>query len=116
MAVVAYACAHGLRINRLLTMGSPVRQDMHAIYAQARPNIGHWLHLHSDRSDRTQWLGELFDGHLGIVRNQPFADVNLGVPAVAHSNLLNDPDLFHLWAEDGLIAVSYTHLTLPTSD
>jgi len=101
--VAIYACAHGLKINRLLTMGSPVRDDMRDVTHKARPNIAHWRHLHSDGSDRLQWLGELFDGHLGIVRNQPFADVNLGVPAVAHSNLLNDPDLFNLWARDGLI-------------
>lgn len=103
MQVVAYACAQGLKINRLLTMGSPVRNDMQEIYAQARPNIGQWLHVHSDRSDRIQWFGELFDGKLGIVRKQPFANVNLGIPAVAHSNLLTDPECFPLWAADGLL-------------
>lgn len=103
MQVIAYACAAGLKINRLLTLGSPVRADMREIYAAARPNIGHWLHVHSDSTDKMQWYGELFDGHFGIVRKQPFADVNLGIPAVAHSRLLNDPACFPLWQCNGMI-------------
>ena len=97
MQVIAYACAAGLKINRLITIGSPVRKDMRDVYAAARPNVARWLHVHSDRSDRIQWLGTLFDGHVGVVRRQPFADVNLGIPQVSHSRLLNDPLCFPLW-------------------
>lgn len=103
MQVVAYACAAGLKINRLLTVGSPVREDMRSVYQQARPNIASWLHVHSDGSDRIQWFGTLFDGRLGIVRRQAAADVNLLVPHVSHSKLLNDPACFHLWTENGLL-------------
>lgn len=103
MQVITYACSQGLVINRLLTIGSPVRQDMSEVYKAARPNIRRWLHVHSDGSDRIQCFGTLFDGHIGIVRRQSFADINLLVPKVSHSKLLNDPKCFDLWKQNGLI-------------
>jgi hypothetical protein len=101
--VLAYACASGLLINRLLTIGAPVREDMAPVYAAAKPNIAHWRHVYSDHSDRIQWFGTLFDGKFGIVRKQPYADVNVLVPAVAHSKLLNDPCCFELWQKNGFL-------------
>lgn len=103
LQVVAYGCANGLKINRLLTIGSPVREDMADVYAAALPNIGAWLHVHSDGSDRVQWFGELFDGHFGVVREAPLADRNVLIAKVAHSKLLNDPAAFPLWREHGLL-------------
>jgi len=97
LQVVAYACARGLIINRLVTIGAPVREDMAEVYAAARPHIGAWWHVHSDASDRIQWLGTLFDGHLGIVRAHPRADRNVAIPKVSHSKLVNDQRDFPLW-------------------
>lgn len=104
MQVIAYACAAGMKVNRLITIGSPVREDMRDVYQLARMNIRNWMHVHSDGSDRVQWFGELFDGHLGIVREQPAADRNLLVANVSHSKLLNDPAAFPLWQSKGLVA------------
>lgn len=103
MQVMAYACSFGLKINRLVTIGSPVREDMMDVYKAAKPNIGRWLHVHSDGSDRIQWFGELLDGHLGIVREQPYADENKLVAKVSHSKLLNDEKSFPLWRSAGLL-------------
>lgn len=103
LQVIAYACAAGLKINRLITLGSPIRKDMADIYRQARPNIGHWLHVHSDGSDKIQWFGELLDGHLGIVREAPLADRNVLIAKVSHSKLLNDPASFPYWQSAGLL-------------
>lgn len=103
LQVIAYACAAGLKINKLITIGSPIRHDMADVYKSARPNIASWMHVHSDGSDRIQWFGELFDGHLGIVRQAPLADVNVMVDNVSHSKLLNDPDAFRLWRTKGLL-------------
>lgn len=103
MQVVAYACAAGLKVNRLLTLASPVRDDMRDVYSAARPNIGRWLHVHSDASDRIQWMGTLFDGKFGVVRAQPLADINLQIPKVSHSKLLNDPEAFERWRSAGLL-------------
>lgn len=102
--VVAYACQAGLKINKLMTLGSPVRSDMRDVYRAARPNIGAWLHVHSDGGDKMQWLGELFDGHLGVVREQPYADANVFVPGVDHSRLLNDPSVFACWERFNLLS------------
>lgn len=103
LQVIAYACAGGLKINRLITLGSPIREDMADVYKAARPNIGAWLHVHSDGSDRIQWFGELFDGHLGIVRAAPLADRNVRIDKVSHSKLLNDAGEFYLWQTKGLL-------------
>ena len=102
LQVVLYACAEqGILVNQLISVGSPVRKDMQAIAARARPRINHWLHIHSDRSDHWQWFGELFDGHFGIVREHPLADRNDAVPGVGHSELLRDPLCQSHWLDRG---------------
>lgn len=100
LQVTAYAAAiHGLKINTLITVGSPIRKDMSLAYERLRANTKYWLHLYSDWSDRWQWFGELFDGHLGIVRQHPLADENVCTPGVGHSDLLRERDRYHLWKE-----------------
>ncbi len=102
LQVVLYACAEqGIKVAQLISIGSPVRADMLPLARRARPRIGHWLHLYSDWSDRWQWLGELCDGHLGIVRRHPLADQNDLIPGVGHSQLLRDPAQQRLWLAAG---------------
>lgn len=102
LQVVLFACAHqdGPEINALISVCSPVREDMESVAREARPRIRHWLHVHSEREfDRWQAAGELLDGHIGIVRQHPLADVNDGVPNADHTRLLDDPAMFHWWTE-----------------
>lgn len=104
LQVGLYAAAdQNVRWDRLVSIGSPIRDDMAPVVARARArgNLGEWLHLHSDRSDRWQWFGELFDGHAGIVRSAPsgWADINDSVRGVGHSSILRDPSRFALWTE-----------------
>lgn len=94
LQVVLFACADGLKVHTLISIGSPVRADMLEVARRARPNIGFWLHLHSDHSDRMQWFGELGDGALRVVRAHPYADQNNALPNVGHSGILNDSRLF----------------------
>lgn len=103
LQVVLCAAAAGLRVRRLVSITGPVRDDMMPIAKAARPNIAEWLHVASDRSDVTQWLGELFDGALGIVREHPLADRNVCVKKVGHSRLLEDPAAFPEWESRGFI-------------
>ncbi len=103
LQVVLYACASGLKINRLITVSGPVRRDMMSIAEAARPNIGKWLHVHSDRTDRTQWFGEFGDGVIGIIRQHPLADINVPIVGVGHSQILNSPAELHWWDDGGLI-------------
>jgi hypothetical protein len=99
LQVALYACSHGLKIQTLISIGSPIRHDMAEVARLARPNIRFWLHIYSDDSDRWQWFGEVGDGALGIVRESPFADVNQCVPRSGHSKILNDPTWFHVWPQ-----------------
>jgi hypothetical protein len=60
--------------------------------------------VHSDSSDKMQWLGEFLDGHFGIVREASRSrTLNVGVPKVGHSGLLRDPKYFDLWLIDGFV-------------
>lgn len=109
---VLYACAvNDLKIHRLVSVMSPVRKDLLELAEAARPNIGKWMHLHTDGSDRWQWLGTIGDGALGIVRRHPLADYNVCIKGVGHTGLLEDPSLFKLWVEAGwldFLAEPYT--------
>lgn len=102
LQVAAYAAAeYDLKIHTLVTVGSPIRKDMAKQYKALRLNTRYWLHVHSDCSDRWQWLGEMFDGHFGIVRDCVLADRNAYVRGVGHSELLRDPVQYHYWLKAG---------------
>lgn len=88
---VLYAAAAGLKIDLFVDVSGPVRHDMMPVAAAARPNIRRWVHLYGGHRDRWQWLGELFDGHLGIVRDHPLANENIKVPGADHSEILREP-------------------------
>lgn len=97
LQVVLFACAAGLKVDTLLSLGSPIREDMQATTSAARPNIRRWVHVHSDGSDWWQWLGALFDGNVGIVRAAARADENIAIPKVGHTDLLNKPEHQDIW-------------------
>lgn len=102
--VALMAAAYGTRIDRLVTLGTPVRRDMRATIAKARPNIGRWTHV-AVRGDRMQRLGMIFDGSFSLRRSFDEADRNVLIEdkRVGHSGSLNDPRHFHLWADLGLL-------------
>jgi hypothetical protein len=103
MQVALFAAASGLKIRTLITVAGPVRKDMREVAAKARGNIHRWVHVASDSSDRWQWMGTLFDGKLGIIREHPLADRNVRIKDVGHSQLLRDPAQFHHWTEQKLL-------------
>jgi pimeloyl-ACP methyl ester carboxylesterase len=103
--VVAYACAnYGLKINGLITVGTPIRKDLHDIYKAASPNIARHLHIYAGWRDYWQWWGALFDGRFGIHRKHPFATHNKQVPKGDHGSILRDKHFFPLWLERGWLA------------
>jgi hypothetical protein len=82
----------------LIDICGPVRDDIIERYgAAAKPNIGHWLHIHSDRSDTMQWLGGIGDGTFGIVRPHPMANINHRLPEAGHSHVLNEATWLVVW-------------------
>jgi len=90
LQVVLYAAARGLKIALLIDISGPVRADMMPTALLAKPNIKRWVHTYGGRRDRWQWLGGLFDGHVGIERKHPLAE-NLQVPGADHGEVLREP-------------------------
>lgn len=100
--VVAYACGkYGLKINGLITVGTPIRKDLYEIYQAAVPNISRHLHIYAGWRDYWQILGSLFGGQFGIHRKHPFTVHNEQVPGGNHGSILRDPKFFPLWLERG---------------
>lgn len=94
----------GTKIDRLLTISTPVRRDMRKVAIQAKKNIGRWRHVAAKGGDWVQRLGELFDRRIGWRRKWPQAHENVLIPEdVGHSGLLKDPKFFDLWIQDGLV-------------
>jgi hypothetical protein len=99
LQVVLMAAAMGLKINTLIDVCGPVRQDIIVDYGQAaRANIGYMLSIHSDESDDWQRRGSLGDGKAErrVTRAHPLADVTHFVPQHGHSKVLTDPSWFFL--------------------
>jgi hypothetical protein len=95
--VVRFAAEAGLEIGHLVTVSSPIRTDVNTLTPHARARIVHWTHLYSDHSDLWQIGGEIGDAACLPSRVEPEADVNLCVPGVGHTGLLEDPKNFPLW-------------------
>lgn len=90
--VVFYGCSYGLKINNLITVGTPVRRDMEKVVLAARPNIGFWLHISDASFDLMAYLGTMFDRRFRIkqLHNFDLADKNDDVSDIGHSKVLND--------------------------
>lgn len=102
--VIAYACAyHGLKINNLITVSSPIRRDMEPVYTLAKFNINRHLHIYDGGtfSDRVQVYGEFGDGGFFPLRYSSHADFNDPIGNVQHSKVLSNPDDFHYWSDRG---------------
>jgi pimeloyl-ACP methyl ester carboxylesterase len=100
--VVAYACGkYGLKVSGLITVGTPIRKDLHEIYKAALPNISRHLHIYAGWRDYWQILGALFDGRFGLHRKHPFAHRNAKVAGGDHGSILRDEAFFPLWMEKG---------------
>lgn len=97
--------AHGGKtaIRSLLTVCTPVRDDMAEIFLAGTPALAYWEHWYSPSwwGNRMQWFGSFFDGYLGIKAAMPLADRNVRLPSHAgHSRCLTDPDRYTLyWSE-----------------
>lgn len=95
------AAKYDLKIDTLITVCTPYREDLRDVVELARPNIRYWLHIHSDKSDMWQILGGLGDGKVGIQRQQDAADRNVQISRAGHTRVLEDPDWFKAWEEEG---------------
>jgi pimeloyl-ACP methyl ester carboxylesterase len=84
--VVAYALAQGAKVRRVVTVCSPVRRDMDAVWSvnTAAPH----LHLYSiGWGDRMRWFGQ----RARFRRKMPWADDNRRIDG-GHSGMLVRPE------------------------
>lgn len=98
--VVFYAASFGIKINNLITVGTPVRSDMESVVLHGLGNIGYWHHIYDSTTDFTSILGALFDRKLRIRHHFDLADSQNDVKGIGHSRILNDADYLHLWDKD----------------
>jgi len=92
-------------INRLVTVSMPEREDMRDDYRKVSA-VGGWMHIAhlGFWGDYMQALGSMLDGAWGVDRRVMLPGVqNVQIPKVGHSGLLNKPELFHYWADSGVI-------------
>lgn len=91
-------------VNKLVTVGSPVRADMEAQVRKARPHISYWEHLFDPTDvDRMQIAGEFGDGRIGTQRHISMADRNTKCEYCGHSDVLRDEQKYSKWIELGTI-------------
>lgn len=96
-AQVAFnAFAYGMK-GHLITVNPPVRSDIFPVIDKARPNIRRWLNLYGNWKDVWAVLGAIGDGHFGLRRQFPQADVNTMVPG-PHGDALRNPAHYPEWA------------------
>lgn len=100
---VAYAAALGVKIDRLVTVATPVRADMDGTWRLARTAIRQWTHVLDSEGDKTAFWGAFGDKRLGNQRHFDHADANVKIADIGHSGLLSDPAHFHWWEDAGLI-------------
>ena len=84
--VALYAAAQGLHIDRLITVGTPVRADMQKCLELARPNIDKWLAIKDADTDKMAFGGQFGDGALNFGRRK--WDTEYGPDIIsAHGNI-----------------------------
>lgn len=88
-AVCGYALAaeEPVTVQTLITVATPVRDDMQHVWELARRRVALWVHIYTD-GDWWQWLGSRFDGSFRFQRTMPLADYNLFVSGESHGSLM----------------------------
>lgn len=95
---VLIAAAQGLRIQTLIEVSAPVREDIIRTYgAAARANIRHWISIQHAGCDWWRTLGGLGDGRLGVRAQHPLVTVggrgeHWAIQGIGHRGLLDHPD------------------------
>lgn len=98
--VVLYACGQeGLKLNNLISVASPIRNDMCEIADIAQDNIENWLHIRDARTDWRGTLGQIWDGKWSLDRTNKWADDEDIVREISHSKIIRDKTCFHLWID-----------------
>lgn len=101
LQVVAYAAVLGVQFNNIITICSPVRNDLKDAYEILNLKTNRWLHIY-DNSDFIQILGQFGDGRwfgsrkveLRSVQNELLKDIN-------HTDVLKVGARMDYWVKRG---------------
>lgn len=100
LQVVLYACSiFNVRIDRLISVCSPIRHDMSKYTEMALKNIGVWIQVQQIQEDEWQKRGRFADGAFELNRPKSKADVEINLALIDHSNLLHNVGYFKSWTQ-----------------
>jgi hypothetical protein len=100
LQAVLYCAQFGLELNNIISVCSPIREDMQAVTDVARLRINKWLHIY-DNKDYIGWLGQFGDGRFFGSRKAIQADYNVLLTGIHHSEILKVGGRMDLWVKNG---------------
>lgn len=99
LQIVAYS---EVDLNNIITIGSPIRNDMELWYKNMLLRAKAWKHIYDKKWDRMGFLGQLFDGKWFGSRRCDIVGVdNCEVANISHSKILRDETYMKMWVDNG---------------
>lgn len=90
-----------IEVNNIITVGSPIREDMADLYLKLRKRCNKWLHIYDASWDKMGFLGQMFDGRWFGGRDCPLAHFNDPLKKIGHSSILRDQKAMQNWVTRG---------------
>lgn len=97
LQVLAYS---NILVNNIISVGSPIREDMFPLYELLEKNSNSWLHIYDEIWDKIEFLGQIGDGKWFGSRNCPYA-INHKLKKIGHSKILREEEYMKLWISEG---------------
>ncbi len=103
LQLVAYA---NIKLNNIITVGSPIRKDMFPLYEQLLNNCESWLHIYDEVWDRMGFLGQVGDGkwfgsRACMISAGDKAVNNHKLKSIDHSRILRQQPEIGKWETQG---------------
>lgn len=100
-SVVAYGliAATAVPIRRLITVGTPYREDMEPVWAKAKARCGYHVHVCDPKPPFIERIAQAFDGRFSPCPQvgHPTADVVIKIPKMKHTRILDDAAFVDAW-------------------
>lgn len=94
--------AFAVPIRRLITIGTPYREDMEPVWRDARYQCGFHVHVCDPKPPMIERFAQVFDGRFSLKAQSghPTADLIVKIPKMKHSRVLDDPAFVRKWEID----------------
>jgi hypothetical protein len=101
LQLVAYS-ARRTDFNNIITIGSPIRNDMMADYKNLVIRCNKWKHIYDEKFDKMAFLGQFFDGKFFGSRRCDIIGVdNVAIKKINHSKILRNTKEMQMWIDNG---------------